>query len=61
MVHRKLVLRAGYIYDQEGDIKAPTFGAGLRFGGYGFDFGYTAGNKSHPRSNSLFFSVSAEI
>ncbi len=55
------VLRAGYIYDQEGDIKAPTFGAGLRFGGYGFDFGYTAGNKSHPRSNSLFFSVSAEI
>ena len=55
------VLRAGYIYDQEGDIKAPTFGAGLRFGGYGFDFGYTAGNKSHPRSNSLFFSISAEI
>ena len=47
--------------DQEGDIKAPTFGAGLRFGGYGFDFGYTAGNKSHPRSNSLFFSISAEI
>ena len=55
------VLRAGYIYDEEGDIKAPTFGAGLRFGGYGFDFGYTAGNKSHPRSNSLFFSISAEI
>lgn len=55
------VLRAGYIYDQEGDIKAPTFGAGLRFGGYGFDFGYTAGAKSHPRSNSLFFSISAEI
>ena len=55
------VLRAGYIYDQEGDIKAPTFGAGLRFGGYGFDFGYTAGDKSHPRSNSLFFSISAEI
>jgi len=55
------VLRAGYIHDQEGDIKAPTFGAGLRFGGYGFDFGYTAGDKSHPRSNSLFFSISAEI
>tara|TARA_B100000609_G_C17208283_1_gene432279 strand:+ start:88 stop:1452 length:1365 start_codon:yes stop_codon:yes gene_type:complete len=55
------VLRAGYIYDEEGDIKAPTFGAGLRFGGYGFDFGYTAGDKSHPRSNSLFFSISANI
>ena len=55
------VLRTGYIYDQEGDIKAPTFGAGIRFGGYGFDFGYTAGDKNHPRSSSLFFSVSAEI
>jgi hypothetical protein len=55
------VLRCGYIYDNEGDIKNPTFGAGLRFGGYGFDFGYTAGSKSHPRSNSLFFSISADI
>ena len=55
------VLRCGYIYDKEGDIKNPTFGAGIRFEGYGFDFGYTAGDKNHPRSNSLFFSVSAEL
>jgi len=55
------VLRLGYIYDQEGDIKNPTFGAGIRFEGYGFDFGYTAGEQGHPRSNSLFFSISAEI
>ena len=55
------VLRCGYIYDNEGDIKNPTFGAGLRFGGYGFDFGYTAGSKNHPRSNSLFFSISADL
>ena len=55
------VLRLGYIYDQEGDIKNPTFGAGIRFEGYGFDFGYTAGEQGHPRSNSLFFSVSADI
>ena len=55
------VLRLGYIYDQEGDIKNPTFGAGIRFEGYGFDFGYTAGKQGHPRSNSLFFSISAEI
>ena len=33
----------------------------LRFGGTGFDFGYTAGNKSHPRSNSLFFSISEKF
>ena len=55
------VLRAGYIYDKEGDITNPTFGAGVRFDGYGFDFGYTAGKQGHPRSNSLFFSISAEI
>lgn len=55
------VLRFGYIYDREGDIKNPTFGAGVKFDGYGFDFGYTAGEQGHPRSNSLFFSLSAEI
>ena len=55
------VLRLGYIYDQEGAIKNPTFGAGVKFEGYGFDFGYTAGEQGHPRSNSLFFSLSAEI
>ena len=55
------VLRLGYIYDREGDIKNPTFGAGIKFDGYGFDFGYTAGEQGHPRSNSLFFSISAEI
>ena len=48
-------------YDEEGDIKNPTFGAGIRFEGYGFDFGYTAGPDTHPRTNSLFFSISAEI
>ena len=55
------VLRFGYIYDREGDITNPTFGAGVRFDGYGFDFGYTAGEQGHPRSNTLFFSLSAEI
>jgi hypothetical protein len=55
------VLRFGYIYDREGDITNPTFGAGVKFDGYGFDFGYTAGEQGHPRSNTLFFSLSAEI
>ena len=55
------VLRFGYIYDREGDITNPTFGAGVKFDGYGFDFGYTAGEQGHPRSNTLFFSISAEI
>ena len=55
------VLRAGYIYDQEGKIMNPTFGAGIRFGQYGFDFGYTAGDQDHARANTMFFSVSMEL
>ena len=52
------VMRFGFIYDQEGDIKSPTFGAGINFNNYGFDFGYTAGDKGHPRENTMFFSLS---
>ena len=55
------VLRGGYIYDYEGNIANPTFGAGLRFGQYGFDFGYTAGEQGHPRSNTMFFSINIGI
>jgi hypothetical protein len=31
-VHDRLHFRAGYVYDPEGEIKAPTFGAGLDVG-----------------------------
>jgi len=55
------VLRGGYIYDYEGKIANPTFGAGLRFGQYGFDFGYTAGEQGHPRSNTMFFSINIGV
>ena len=55
------VLRGGYIYDQEGKIKNPTFGAGIRFAQYGFDFGYTAGDQGHPRANTMFFSVNIAL
>ena len=51
-------MRVGYIHDEEGDVKNPTFGAGLKFSRYGFDFGYTAGDKNHPRANTMFFSLS---
>ena len=54
-------LRAGFIYDEEGSIKVPTLGAGIRFGGYGFDFGYTAGEEGHPRANTMFFSINMEL
>jgi len=55
------VLRAGYIYDKDGKIMNPTFGAGIRFGQYGFDFGYTAGAQDHARANTMFFSISMEL
>ena len=58
MYTENFVMRLGFIYDLEGDIKNPTFGAGINFDDYGFDFGYTAGDKGHPRENTMFFSLS---
>ena len=55
------VLRGGYIHDKEGKISNPTFGAGIRFAQYGFDFGYTAGEQGHPRANTMFFSVNIAL
>ena len=54
-------LRTGYIYDFEGKIFNPTFGAGIRLLQYGFDFGYTAGEQGHPRANTMFFSLNIKI
>ena len=55
------VLRTGFIYDIEGDISNPTFGAGIHLLQYGFDFGYTAGDQGHARANTMFFSVNMEL
>ena len=54
-------LRAGYIYDDEGKVINPTFGAGIRLLQYGFDFGYTAGEQGHPRANTMFFSINMKL
>jgi hypothetical protein len=56
-------IRLGFIYDKTGKIlmkgkwPVPTFGAGLRYAGLGFDFGYTAGDPGHPRQNTMLFSL----
>ena len=52
------IMRLGFIYDIEGEIKNPTFGAGLNFDKYGFDFGYTHGDDSDSRSETMYFSIS---
>ena len=50
-------IRVGYIYDYNGKLFNPTMGVGLRYGGYGFDFGYTFGEVGHPLENTMRFSL----
>jgi len=60
-------IRVGCMYDKVGDIRikhkypVPTFGAGLRWAGMGFDFGYTAGDAGHPRQNTMLFSMNIKF
>ena len=50
-------IRMGYIYDKPGKIYNPTFGAGIHYGPYGFDFGYIYGQTGHPLTNTMRFSL----
>lgn len=53
-------LRAGYFYEDPsyGNRKFMTFGAGIRYDIYGFDFSYiSAAEENHPLSDTLRFSV----
>ncbi len=50
-------IRGGIIYDKIGKISNPTFGVGLRFAEYGFDFGYISGKPGHPLTNTMRFSL----
>jgi hypothetical protein len=54
-------IRSGFYYDKTGKISNPTFGIGLRFAGYGFDFGYTYGKTGHPLTNTMRFSLNMEF
>ena len=54
-------IRSGFLYDKMGKISNPTFGIGLRFAGYGFDFGYTYGETGHPLTNTMRFSLNMEF
>ena len=54
-------LRTGYYYDKTGKISNPTFGVGLRFSNYGFDFGYTSGEPGHPLTNTMRFSLNVQF
>ena len=54
-------LRFGYYYDKTGKIGNFTLGFGLRFAGYGFDFGYIAGKPEDALSNTMRFSMNMEF
>ena len=54
-------LRTGYYFDKTGKIQNPTFGVGLRFSNYGFDFGYTSGDNRHPLYNTMRFSMNVQF
>jgi hypothetical protein len=52
-------LRLGYFYEdpQFGNRKFLTFGAGVRYDMYGFDFSYIAASDQHPLSDTLRFTL----
>ncbi len=50
-------IRVGFIYYEDGGISNPTFGAGIHYGPYGFDFGYIYGEEGHPLTNTMRFSL----
>ncbi len=58
---RLIALRFGYFYEdpEYGNRKFLTFGAGIRYDIYGFDFSYlSAVEENHPLSETLRFTLS---
>lgn len=56
-----VALRAGYIYDKAGDIRTATFGAGLQYGVFRFDFGYIPSSKDLALANTMRFSMTGRF
>jgi hypothetical protein len=54
-------LRAGYFYDEDGNRKYPSFGAGLKYSMLHFDFAYVAAEKGHPLSDTMRFSLTFDF
>lgn len=52
-----IALRVGYWYDELGNVKPYTFGAGLKYSLYRFDFGYIAAGEGHPLTDTMRFSL----
>ena len=48
-----IALRAGYVYDKEGEVKHITFGAGLQYSAARFDLAYIPSSVDSPLANTL--------
>ncbi|GAJ14767.1 unnamed protein product, partial [marine sediment metagenome] len=51
-----LALRIGYTYDDDGDLKSPTFGVGIIYENITFDIAYY-GVRDNPNQDSTRFSA----
>lgn len=56
-----VAFRTGYIYDRTGDVKTFTFGAGLQYSNYHFDFAYIPARAGLALSNQMRFSLTAKF
>jgi len=56
-----IAFRAGYIYDQVGDVKTPTLGVGIQYRGFRFDFAYIPSSDTVPLANTVRFSLTGRI
>jgi hypothetical protein len=56
-----IAFRAGYIYDQVGEVKTPTLGVGLQYRGFRFDFAYIPSSETVPLANTVRFSITGRI
>jgi hypothetical protein len=54
-----IALRIGYFYEDPnfGNRRFLTFGAGIRYDLYGFDFSYISAGPDHPLSDTIRFSL----
>jgi hypothetical protein len=54
-----IALRIGYFYESPrfGNRRFLTFGAGIRYDLYGFDFSYISAGPDHPLSDTIRFSL----
>ncbi len=55
-----LALRTGYFYDDDGERKTPTFGAGLHINPFTVDIAYIVGEKT-PLQDTIRFSLAVDF